>query len=140
MISNVPVAVVSANVDYQVDGDGSAIFNAFNPCGYYRTVDPVSPDGSFNCSLGDPFNVTGGSITKYFVNQDGQPVPGVQFHIVGDNPDFPLQRHGISGPDGAAMFTNVPVGNYELNVDSLPSIYEMPGRPADTFTLRQGED
>ena len=132
VISSVPVAAVSANVDYQVDGDGSAIFNAFNSCGFYRTVGA--------CSFGDPFEPGGQTVTKTWVDQDGVPIPGVQFHIAGNNPAFPYQRHGISGPDGSATFANVPVGEYDLNVDVLPRGYNHPGTPADSFTLHHGQD
>jgi hypothetical protein len=137
VISNVPVAAVSANVDYQVDGDGSAIFSGFNPCGYYRTVDPPT-DSSRQCYLGDPFDLSGGSVTKTFVDEDGVPLSGVQFHIVGNNPAFAYQRHGVSGVDGSARFTNVPVGDYQLNVDVVPTGYQKPSNPADTFTLVHG--
>jgi len=139
VISNVPVAAVSANVDYQVEGDGSAIFNSFNPCGYYRTVAPPG-DGNRGCYLGDPFDVSGGSVIKTFIDEDGAPVAGVQFHITGNNPAFPYQRHGVSGVDGTAHFANVPVGEYELNVDVVPTGYMKPSNPADTFTLVQGQD
>src|SRR5690606_16799363 len=36
VVSNVPVAAVSANVNYDVADDGAVIFNAVNPCGLYR--------------------------------------------------------------------------------------------------------
>ncbi len=132
VISNVPVAAVSANVNYAVDGDGSAIFNAANPCGFSRV--------RFGCDFGDPLDPTGGSVTKTFVDEVGSPVSGVEFYIVGDNPAFPYQRSGVSDVDGSRTFTNVPVGNYELHVTSVPSQYLLPANPADTFTLIEGED
>src|SRR5690606_20720914 len=61
VVSNVPVAAVSANVNYDVANDGSAIFNAFNPCGLYRV--------GGGCSFGDVLAPGGQSITKYFVDE-----------------------------------------------------------------------
>jgi hypothetical protein len=141
VIANVPVAVVSANVDYQVEGDGSAIFNAFNPCGYYRTVDPADADR--DCFFGDPFDVTGGSVTKYFVDdsEDKNPVAGVVFQVGNDNPAFPYTRQATSGPDGSAVLTNLPVGNYELHVMAVPAGFTLEGSDIkDEFVLLEGQD
>ncbi len=157
VVSNIPVAAVSANVDYQVDGDGSAIFNAYNPCGLYRTAgvtalldenglpvfdeqgNPVLVSG---CTFGDPFDITGRSVTKSFVDEDGEPVAGVTFSIVGNNPAFPFQRDGVSGVDGSATFTNVPVGEYDLYVNSVPDYVVAPDplESQETFTVNQGGD
>jgi hypothetical protein len=38
--STYSIAATSANVDYQVQNDGSVLWNAFNPCGFYRTPGP----------------------------------------------------------------------------------------------------
>src|SRR5690606_38449240 len=97
VVASQPVAAVSANVNYDVDGDGSAIFNAFNPCGLYRTTGA--------CTFGDPFDTTGGSVTKYFVDSDGDPVAGVVMQIDGNNPAFPYTRQGVSNVDGQVTFT-----------------------------------
>ena len=134
VVASQPVAAVSANVNYEVDGDGSAIFNAFNPCGLYRTMGA--------CTFGDPFDPTGRSFTKTFVDTNGDPVAGVGFNIVGTTEFFPYQRDGWSGVDGSSIFTNVPVGNYELYVTSVPDGYVMPDPTVaqDTFTVTQGED
>ncbi len=158
VIANVPVVAVSANVDYQVDGDGSVIFNAYNPCGLYRTAGltelldenglPVlDEDGDpvlvSECSFGDPFDTSGGSVTKTFTDAAGNPIPGVGFSIVGQNAAFPFQRDGFSGTDGSATFTNVPVGDYELVVTSVPDDFLLPvydPENPELFTVNQGED
>ena len=36
--SQLPIAATSANVDYQVQGDGTAIWTLYNPCGLYRQL------------------------------------------------------------------------------------------------------
>ncbi len=160
VISNVPVAAVSANVDYQVDGDGSVIFNAFNPCGFYRTSDPGDfpmpgsnllqtdyDDSPWLCFFGDPLDSTGQSVTKTFVDEWGRNVSGVDFSIENDNPVFDPARHTTTNVNGVGTFNNVPVGNYELWVTGVPSGYLLPENqrqdpplPADVFTLLQGED
>jgi fimbrial isopeptide formation D2 family protein/uncharacterized repeat protein (TIGR01451 family) len=42
VVSELPIASTSANVDYQVQGDGTAIWNLFNPCGLFRQVGDCS--------------------------------------------------------------------------------------------------
>ena len=34
--SDLPIAATSANVDYQVQGDGTVIYDLYNPCGFFR--------------------------------------------------------------------------------------------------------
>ncbi|MEI2616734.1 MAG: hypothetical protein V9F06_03700 [Thermomicrobiales bacterium] len=34
-----PFVAVTANVDYQVQGDGSVVWNGYNPCGLFRSID-----------------------------------------------------------------------------------------------------
>ena len=145
VVANVPVAAVSANVNYEVDGDGSAIFNAFNPCGFYRTAWP--------CSFGDVLEPGGQSVTKYFIvdDEDGEDettisedaigIQGVNFSIVSTS-GAGYQRDGISGTDGSGIFTNVPVGTYELYVTGgVPGDFLDPGdEPLDTFVVAEGED
>ena len=42
-----PYAATTGNVDYQVDGDGSVIWNSYNPCGQFRSI-------SFECGFFGP--------------------------------------------------------------------------------------
>jgi len=44
-VGNLPYAATTGNVDYQVDGDGSVIWNSYNPCGQFRSID------LFECSF-----------------------------------------------------------------------------------------
>jgi hypothetical protein len=144
VIASRPVAAVSANVNYAVDGDGSAIFNAFNPCGFFR----VSGD----CTFGDPFEPGGQSVTKTFLVDDGddedetvvgadaEGIAGVGFSIVNASGTAAFQRDGFSGVDGSRTFTNIPVGNYELFVTSIPSGFVLPTGVQDEFTVTEGSD
>ncbi|CAN5337352.1 hypothetical protein BH23CHL1_BH23CHL1_22780 [soil metagenome] len=134
LTSNLPVAAVSANVNYAVDGDGSAIFNAFNPCGFFRVP------GGEECDLGDPFAPQDQSFTKTFVDQFGDPVQGVNFSVVNTNPDFGSQRDGVSQADGSLTFENLEAGNFELFVNSVPAGIEPIDSTVaqDSFTLAVG--
>jgi hypothetical protein len=136
VVASQPVAAVSANVNYEVDGDGSAIFNAFNPCGLYRTTGA--------CTFGDPFDPTGRSFTKTFVDQFGDPVAGVGFQVSSTpgTTDFPYTRDGVSGVDGTRTFSNMPLGTYDLFVTSLPAGYAPvdPTEVQETFTISAGDD
>jgi len=37
--AGLPYVATTGNVDYQVDGDGSVIWNGYNPCGLFRALD-----------------------------------------------------------------------------------------------------
>jgi hypothetical protein len=130
VVATLPIVAVSANVNYDVDGDGSALFNAFNPCGLYRVV--------AGCEFGGPLEPTDGTVIKTFVDQNGDPVEGVQFQITTvDGAEEPYTRDGISGEDGSETFENVPLGDYELYVLSVPDGYAPidPSEPQETFTV-----
>ncbi len=126
------MAAVSANVNYDVEGDGSAIFNAFNPCGLFR----VGGD----CSFGDPFTPGGQSITKTFVDEAGDAVAGVNFTIVNTEGSANYQATSVSGLDGSRTFSNVPVGVYELLVNSVPAGYVLPTGAQETIVVTEGAD
>ncbi len=132
VVASAPVAAVSANVNYDVDGDGSAIFNAFNPCGFFRV------GGA--CSFGDPFEPGGQSITKTFVDAAGDAVAGVNFTIVNTEGSANYQATSVSGLDGSRTFSNVPVGVYELLVNSVPAGYVLPTGAQETIVVTEGAD
>src|SRR5690606_22303401 len=88
----------------------------------------------------DPLDTTGRTVTKTFFNEWGDPVEGVAFHIANDNPDFDPPRYAVSNVNGQAVFSNVPVGNWHLDVDSVPAGYLMPENPMEFFPVVTGED
>jgi hypothetical protein len=142
--STVPVAAVTTQVDYAVEWDGTAVWNAYNPCGYYRDngfdesddAELAGYDGydyDVNCNFGDPFNPQGGSVTKIVQDELGNPIPGVHFSLVNEayyeqviqgNESFqgiPWIATGYSSVNGEVLWTNVPVGTYYLIIDSVPT-------------------
>jgi len=154
--STYPIVATSANVDYQVQYDGSVIWNAFNPCGFYRTP------GVFDCYLGDPFEpVAGGSVKKIFYDEFGEPVEGALAvimnetayqHFLGDEefPGVPYVAEGYSDINGEVTWTNVPPGDYYLLADAqtqflwnsqdLPIFEDAGDEPDHVFTLLAGDD
>ena len=56
--SELPVVATSANVDYQVDGDGTVVWNLYNPCGLFRQSGFPS-DGCVYSSPLEPLPVVG---------------------------------------------------------------------------------
>ncbi len=49
--ANLPFVAVTANVDYQVTGDGSVVWNGYNPCGLFRSIDYTGDETLF-CVFG----------------------------------------------------------------------------------------
>ncbi|HLT19368.1 MAG TPA: carboxypeptidase-like regulatory domain-containing protein, partial [Thermomicrobiales bacterium] len=161
MVSTLPVAAVTTQVDYQVEWDGTAVWLGYNPCGYYR--DSGAGD-DFGCNFGDPFNPQGGQVTKIVVDDTGEPVTGVLFTLMNeayyqqnvlDNDSFlgqPWVATGYSNIHGEVEWTNVPVGTYYLEVTEVPTTddndladeelpqYEGAGEIEGPFTLNEGED
>jgi hypothetical protein len=124
-----PVAVTTANVDYQVQYDGSVIWNAVNPCGFYR-------DAGFGCNFGDPFEQPeGGSVEKIITDEFGEPVAGVGatlyntvawYELNGyDLPGVPWIGYGFSDATGEITWTNVPEGDYVLVITNVPGDFDV---------------
>ncbi|CAN5612395.1 hypothetical protein BH23CHL2_BH23CHL2_20440 [soil metagenome] len=121
-VASNPIVATSAQVDYQVQWDGTAIWNAFNPCGFFRAIG--------DCAYGDPFApvADGSTIEKTYVDETGAPVSGVQtilydadaFGAIGvENPLFAGETWtGVSDEDGEVSF-NVPAGTYYLIVTDV---------------------
>jgi hypothetical protein len=80
--SQLPIAATTANVDYQVDGDGTVVWNLYNPCGFFRhtgdCVLPVEPEPTAT-KIFDT-NVAGALICVYpqGIGQDGKPLPAIE--------------------------------------------------------------
>lgn len=149
--STYPVAATSAQVDYQVGDDGAVIWNSYNPGGFYRI------SGCYD--FGDVFDQpTGGSVKKFFTDDTGAPVTGVNVtlyneaayeQIVRENESFvgiPWLAVGTSDINGEVLWTNVPEGNYWLQIDAVPQnaqntdMYTGAGRVEGPFTLTAGQD
>ena len=138
--SDLPIVATTANVDYQVDGDGTAIWNLSNPCGFFRQAgecvyeSPLEPSPA-NATLTktvtaetadfDFDGITAGEgdedenlyISGVLVNYDGT-----------DENGFPVSGSGFTGSNGSVTFV-VPAGTYDITI-SVPDGYLI-GTPSD---------
>ncbi len=112
--ANLPFAMTSGNVDYQVDGDGSVIWNGYNPCGQFRAF------GS-DCVFGWPEEDASGSLTKTVLDENGDPVVGAEVEVTGEdvNGDDFLSI-GVTDVDGSITFAVVP-GVYAIEITAPPA-------------------
>lgn len=99
-----PVSAISNNVNYAVEGDGSAVFNL-------HVATPLQEVGAYALTLtpGEAINAvnTDHTVTATFM-QDGAPVAGavVIFTVTsGDPPDTVTTGAGITDANGEATFT-----------------------------------
>lgn len=93
-----PFGMTSANVDYQVQGDGSVIWNGYNPCGLFRQVDLT---GATNfCEIFEPATIT----TTLTMNQ--APIAGVTVALFDDPNCFGTALGTrVTDATGEAVFT-----------------------------------
>ncbi len=123
--SDLPIVATTANVDYQVSGDGTAIWNLSNPCGFFREAgfcvweSPLEP-GAANATLtktvvvDNPFDGVEGN----------EPVEGAMVSYEGwDDNGFAVSGAGMTGANGSVTFA-VPAstmfegGGYSISVDA----------------------
>lgn len=126
-LNELPFSMTSANVDYQVQGDGSTIWNGYNPCGLFRQTDgcvyelPPPPPGP------DP-DLETGFLEKTFVDAlTGDPISNLDLVVtlVGE-----LDEIELGSPNSAGFIrTELTEGDYTLCWDDLTGI--VPGDPAN---------
>ncbi len=149
--STYPVAATSAQVDYQVADDGAVIWNSYNPGGFYR----VSGCYEFGPVFEQP---NGGQITKTVRDDAGDVVTGVSLTLYNEaayeqivlgnesNLGIPWIAVGVTDVNGAVEWTNVPEGNYWLQISGVPQnsqdadMYSGAGAFEGPYTLNGGED
>jgi hypothetical protein len=140
--SQLPIAATSANVDYQVNGDGTTVWNLYNPCGFFRQADgcvytsPLEPAPVTatitkvvtcdTCDLDYDGVAEGGLVEGALVSFDGEDVNG-----------FAVSGSGITGPDGEVVFA-VPAGTYTVTIVSVPDGYSNDA-VADEVTVAAGD-
>jgi hypothetical protein len=123
--SDLPVVATSANVDYQVDGDGTVVWNLYNPCGFFRQSG-FPQDGCVYSSPLEPLPVSA-TLTKTVtcttcdLDFDGVidadiAVEGAMVTYSGaDANGFPVSGSGMTNEDGEIVFA-VPAGTYDITV------------------------
>ncbi len=119
--SDLPVVATTANVDYQVDGDGTAIWNLSNPCGFFRQagecvyespLEPLEANATLTKEVvvDNPFDGVEGT----------EALEGVMVTYEGvDDNDFYVTGSGFTGENGTVTFA-VPAGEYDIELTTLP--------------------
>ncbi len=123
VVSDLPVVATTANVDYQVSGDGTAIWNLSNPCGFFRQAGECVYESPL-----EPLEANA-TLTKEVVvdnpfdgSNELEPLAGVLVSYEGwDDNDFYVTGSGITGANGTVTFA-VPAGDeYSIELESLPA-------------------
>ena len=122
VVSDLPVVATTANVDYQVNGDGTAIWNLSNPCGFFRQtgeciyespLEPLDANATLTKEVvvDNPFDDVEGT----------EALSGVMVTYEGwDENDFYVTGSGFTGANGTATFA-VPAGEYSIELVTLPN-------------------
>jgi hypothetical protein len=149
VVSDYPIAATTANVDYQVAGDGTAVWNLYNPCGFFRQAGAEVGEGDLTPAVGpsdcyQPIlggTETNGTITKTVTcstcDFDFDGTPDTDVVVSGANVSFEgtdvyghdFTGSGMTNSTGTVTFA-VPAGTYDVTIESLP----------DGFTCTMGED
>ncbi len=122
VVSDLPVVATTANVDYQVNGDGTAIWNLSNPCGFFRQAgecvyeSPLEPLDA-NATLTKEVVVD----NPYDGVEGTEALEGVMVSYEGwDDNDFYVTGSGFTGANGTVTFA-VPAGEYSIALEDLPA-------------------
>ena len=108
--ATLPFTMTSSNVDYQVDGDGSVIWNGYNPCGLFRAFEG-------ECMF-VPWNSGESTLTKVVVDDEGNPLEDVYVYVEGQDVDLGyVDFWGWTDENGEVTF-NVGAGIYDIEVDA----------------------
>jgi hypothetical protein len=142
--SDLPIAATTANVDYQVQGDGTVVWNLYNPCGFFRFsgYPGDDPDCVYQAPVVPPDAVA--TITKEVICSTctvaDSLVEGalVTYEGVTDT-GFLVNGSGMTGATGTVTFA-VPPGTYTITLESLPSVYDQSAvGQQETVTVAEGD-
>jgi hypothetical protein len=153
--SDLPVFATTANVDYQVQGDGTVVWNLYNPCGFFRFSGYPGDDP--DCVYQSPLEPLPASatITKVVecptcdLDFDFDPAitdPDEDVAVEGalvtwsgvDDNGFGHNGSGLTSSDGEVVFA-VPPGTYEIVITGLPDGYAIGTDEPDVVTVGEGE-
>jgi hypothetical protein len=142
--SDLPIVATTANVDYQVQGDGTVVWNLYNPCGFFRFSGYPGDDP--DCVYQSPLTPPGASatITKEVIcptcTVADEDVAGALVTYAGvDAAGFEHNGSGVTGADGHVTFA-VPPGTYTVTLESLPSVYDQSSvGETDDVTVAEGD-
>ncbi len=135
VVSELPIFGTTANVDYQINGDGTAIWNLSNPCGFFRQAgecvyeSPLQPGAAtatltqevfvnnpFDDPIAPPILEPSSSLEAVGL----EPLAGVLVSYSGtDASGLPVSGSGYTAANGAVTFV-VPAGIYVLTLTTLP--------------------
>jgi len=123
-LNEIPFGMTSANVDYQVQGDGSTIWNGYNPCGLFRQ------DGGCVYTLPEPEPEPAGTgfLEKTFVDAlTGEPISNLDVVV---SPAGSAAEYELGSPNSNGFIrTELTAGDYTLCWTDLTGI--VPGDPAN---------
>jgi len=142
--SDLPIAATTANVDYQVQFDGTVVWNLYNPCGFFRQsgFPGDTPDCVYQAPVNPPPATA--TITKEVVcstcDVADQNVAGATVLYEGTtDTGFDVNGSGITGVGGDIVFA-VPPGTYTITLAGLPSQYDQSAvGETNTVTVAAGD-
>jgi hypothetical protein len=142
--SDLPIAATTADVDYQVQFDGTVVWNLYNPCGFFRQsgYPGDDPDCVYEAPVNPPPATA--TITKEVIcstcDVASQEVAGATVLYEGTTDDgFDVNGSGITGATGDVVFA-VPPGTYTITLAGVPSEYDQSAvGETDTVTVAAGD-
>jgi hypothetical protein len=133
--SDLPIAATTVNVDYQVQGDGTAIWNLYNPCGLYRqlgdcpfVVEP-EPLATKTFDIRPAGVVALICVFDSVTGQDGKPIPPTEECVL---EDVFVKGGDGGGQDDLRTFVAV-AGGVVLTVDEDDNSIEVDGLGDDSM-------
>jgi len=143
--SELPISATTANVDYQVSGDGTTVWNLYNPCGFFRQsgYPGDEPDCTYQAPVSEPG--ADATITKEVICSDcdvaAANVVGALVSYEGtDDAGFDHNGSGTTGANGSVVFA-VPAGTYTITLESLPAGYDQSSvGETETVTVATGDN
>jgi len=135
--SELPIAASSANVDYQVQGDGTAIWTLYNPCGFYRQLGDCVFVPAPEPLATKTFDIRPAGVDALIcvfdsvTGQDGKPIA--------PDTDCVLESVFVKGGDGGGQedVQTFVAGQFQLSVDDTDNTIEVDGL-ADDSTAQLG--